>query len=104
MYAVSRMLTETTIDSVRNERLTGRTRLISSCDNVKHDLESLLEQIGGGPPLNLLYTIFHDFVYLLLTNGTPFKYLAKNFASLLTAGNQHCHKIGISHKYRSLPE
>ena len=31
---------------------------------------------GGGPPLNLLYTIFHDFVYLLLTNGTPFTYLA----------------------------
>ena len=30
----------------------------------------------GGPPLNLLYTIFHDFVYLLLTNGTPFTYLA----------------------------
>ena len=46
MYAISRMLTETTIDSVRNERLTGQTRLISSCDNVKHDLESLLEQIG----------------------------------------------------------
>ena len=39
------MLTETTIDSVGNERLTGQTRLISSCDNVKHDLESLLEQI-----------------------------------------------------------
>ena len=31
---------------------------------------------GGGPPPNLLYTIFHDFVYLLLTNGTPFTYLA----------------------------
>lgn len=31
---------------------------------------------GGGPPLNLLYTIFHEFVYLLLTNGTPFTYLA----------------------------
>ena len=46
MYAISRMLTETTIDSVKNERLTGQTRLISSCDNVKHDLESLLEQIG----------------------------------------------------------
>ena len=30
---------------------------------------------GGGLPLNLLYTIFHDFVYLLLTNGTPFAYL-----------------------------
>ena len=27
-------------------------------------------------PLNLLYTIFHDFVFLLLTNGTPFTYLA----------------------------
>ena len=46
MYAISQMLTETTIDSVGNERLTGQTRLISSCDNVKHDLESLLEQIG----------------------------------------------------------
>ena len=77
---------------------------------MKHNLESLLEQIGvssflsfariitfspprtlskppcleaflfplygGGPPLNLLYTIFHDFVYLLLTNDTPFTYLA----------------------------
>ena len=31
---------------------------------------------GGGPPLNLSYTIFHDFVYLLLTNGTPLTYLA----------------------------
>ena len=33
MYAISRMLTETTIDSVGNERLAGQTRLISSCDN-----------------------------------------------------------------------
>ena len=57
---------------------------------------------GGGPPLNLLYTIFHNFVYLLLKNGTPFTYLAKNFVSVLTAGNPHCHKIGISHKYRTL--
>ena len=31
---------------------------------------------GGGPPLDLLYSTFHDFVYLLLTNGTPFTYLA----------------------------
>ena len=46
MYAISQMLTETTIDSVGNKRLTGQSRLISSCDNVKHDLESLLEQIG----------------------------------------------------------
>ena len=42
-------------------------------------------------PLTLLYTIFHEkgtpFVYLLLTNGTPFKYLVQNFASLLTAVN-----------------
>ena len=53
MYAISRMLTETTIDSVRNERLTGQTRLISSCDNVKHDLESLLEQIGFSSFLSL---------------------------------------------------
>ena len=53
MYAISRMLTETTIDSVRNERLTGQTRLISSCDNVKDDLESLLEQIGFSSFLSL---------------------------------------------------
>ena len=53
MYAISRMLTEITIDSVRNERLTGKTRLISSCDNVKHDLESLLEQIGFSSFLSL---------------------------------------------------
>ena len=31
---------------------------------------------GGGPPLNLLYTNFRNFVYLLLTNGTPFTNLA----------------------------
>ena len=31
---------------------------------------------GEGPPNNVLYTIFHDFVCLLLTNGTPFTYLA----------------------------
>ena len=31
---------------------------------------------SGGPPLNLLYIIFHDFIYLLLTNVTPFTYLA----------------------------
>ena len=53
MYAISRMLNETTIDSVRNERLTGQTRLISSCDNVKHDHESLLEQIGFSSFLSL---------------------------------------------------
>ena len=57
---------------------------------------------GRGPSLNLLYTTFHDFVYLLLTNGTPFTNLAQNFVSLLTTGNLHCHKIGISHKYRTL--
>ena len=42
-------------------------------------------------PLTLLYTIFdrrgNPFVYLLLTNGTPFTYLAQNFVSLLTAPN-----------------
>ena len=53
MYAISRMLTETTIDSVRNERLAGQTRLISSCDNVKHDLERLLEQINFSSFLSL---------------------------------------------------
>ena len=57
MYAISRMLTETTIDSVKNERLTGQTRLISSCDNVKHDLESLLEQIGFSSFLSLVRII-----------------------------------------------
>ena len=50
---IPRMLTEKTIDSVRNERLTGQTRLISSCDNVEHDLESLLEQIGFSSFLSL---------------------------------------------------
>ena len=35
-------------------------------------------------------------------NGTPFTYLAYNFVSVLTAGNPHCHKIGISHNYRTL--
>ena len=51
------MLAETTIDSVRNERLTGRTRLISSCDNVKHDHESLLGQIGFSSFLSLVRII-----------------------------------------------
>ena len=93
---------------------------------MKHDLESLLEQISRiitfSPPRTrskppsleafysfhsiltqqILYTIFHNFVYLLLTNGTPFTYLAYNIVSVLTAGNPHCHKIGISHKYRTL--
>ena len=58
--------------------------------------------IGRGPPLNLLYTIFLDIVYLLLTNVTPFTYLAQNFVSLLTAGKPHCPKIEINHKYRPL--
>ena len=49
----------------------------------------------GGPrpgvqPLTL-FDIFHEisapFVYLLLTNGTPFTYLVWNFAALLTAVN-----------------
>ena len=31
---------------------------------------------GGGPPLNLLYTIFHDFVYLLWKMVLLFTYLA----------------------------
>ena len=57
---------------------------------------------AGGGTQQILYTIFHNFVYLLLTNGTPFTYLAYNFVSVLTAGNPHCHKIGISHKYRTL--
>ena len=57
MYAISRMLNETTIDSVRNERLTGQTRLISSSDNVKHDHVSLLEQIGFSSFLSLVRII-----------------------------------------------
>ena len=54
MYAISQMLAETTIDSVRSWRPTGKTQLISSCDNVKHDLESLLEQIGFPCLLSLM--------------------------------------------------
>ena len=49
---------------------------------------------GSSPevqPLTLLYTIFHEngipFVYMLLTNGTPFTHLVEKFASLLTAVN-----------------
>ena len=42
-------------------------------------------------PLTLLYTSFDrkgtPFVYHLLTNGTPFTYLVKNIASLLTTVN-----------------
>ena len=42
-------------------------------------------------PLTLFNTIFHrkgnPFVYLLLTNGTPFTYLVYNFVSLLNAAN-----------------
>ena len=53
VYAISQMLAETTIDSVRSWRPTGKTQLISSCDNVKHDLESLLEQIGFSSFLSL---------------------------------------------------
>ena len=37
-------------------------------------------------PLTLLYTLFHEkgfpFVYLLLTNGTPFTYPVYKFASV----------------------
>ena len=43
------------------------------------------------PPLPFLHTIFYrkgiPFVYLLLTNCTPFTQLVQNFASLLTAVN-----------------
>ena len=49
---------------------------------------------GGSAPRSNpthLYTIFHEkgtpFVYLLLTNGTPFTHLVQNFAPLLTAVN-----------------
>ena len=54
VYAISQMLTETTIDSVRNVRpWLAKHTLISSSDNVKHDLESLLEQIGFSSFLSL---------------------------------------------------
>ena len=71
VYAISRMLTEITIDSVRNERLTGKTWLISSCDNVKHDLGSLLEQIGFSSFLSLARNItffLHEHVLSLLVS------------------------------------
>ena len=48
------------------------------------------EALPRGPTLNL-FDLFHEisapFVYLLLTNGTPFTYLVWNFAALLTAVN-----------------
>ena len=54
----------------------------------------LLNKCLYGPrsnPLPFLHTIFHEkgtlFVHLRLTNGTPFKYLVQNFASLLTSVN-----------------
>ena len=65
------MLTETTIDSVGNERLTGQTRLISSCGNVKHDLESLLEQIGFSSFLSrarIIAFLLHEHVLSLLVS------------------------------------
>jgi len=57
-------------------------------------------------PLTLLYTIFHGkgtlFLYLLLTNGTPFTYFVYNFASLLTAVmGSCCCLLGINHKNRT---
>ena len=57
-------------------------------------------------PLTLLYTIFDrkgiTFVYLLLTNDTPFTYKVQNFASLLTAVNAPSLKRKlINHKTRT---
>ena len=56
-------------------------------------LSTILKWVGfaqGSNPLTL-FDIFHGisapFVYLLLTNGTPFTYLVWNFAALLTAVN-----------------
>ena len=45
MYAISQMLTETTIDSVRNFVRQAKHDSYA-LDNAKHDIESLLEQIG----------------------------------------------------------
>ena len=55
-------------------------------------------------PITLFYTIFHEkgtpFVYLLLTNGTPFIQLFQNLASLLTAVNALSFKQELI-KYRT---
>ena len=51
MYAISQMLTETTIDSVRNQRQAKHD--LQPRDNPRHDLESLLEQIGFSSFLSL---------------------------------------------------
>ena len=64
LYAISRILTEKTIDSVRNERLTGHKQLISSCDNLKHDLESLLFSLAR----KLSPFLLHEHVLSLLVS------------------------------------
>ena len=92
------MLTETTIDSVRNERLTGKTRLISSCDNVKHDLESLLEQIGF-----LLFSLSRELSPLLLHEHVLSLLVSKLFIlSLHSLYKFHVSCFVFSH-FNSLP-
>ena len=76
-------------------------RPTASTENTLLDLHNY-SQHTQPDSLPVKYTIFHDFVYLLFTNDIPFTYLAQKFVFLLTAGNPHCHKIGISHKCRTL--
>ena len=52
---------------------------------LRHTDIAAREGRGGGGTQQILYTIF-----------------AYNFVSVLTAGNPHCHKLGISHNYRTL--
>ena len=67
MYAISQMLTETTIDSVRNLIASDR----QNTDNVKHDLDSLLKQIGFSCFLSLpriITFLLHEHVLSLLVS------------------------------------
>ena len=67
MYAIAQMLTETTIDSVRNLIASDR----QNTDNVKHDLKSLLKQIGFSCFLSLpriITFLLHEHVLSLLVS------------------------------------
>ena len=92
MYAISRMLTETTVDSVGNERLTGQTRLISSCDNVKHDRSVFL-----------LFSLSHELLPFLLHEHVLSLLVSKLFIlSLHSLYKFHVSCFVFSH-FNSLP-
>ena len=74
------------------------------------EIQKVLNGVGGGggrllpgvQPFTLLYTFLPRkvtaFVYILLTDGTPFSYLVQNFASLLIAVNT----LSLSFKYEKV--